>query len=115
MAQPLAHIETLVMTAIATGAVSADRFVTFAGAQAGADEKVYGVARADTAAGDPMAVQVMGYAEMVAPEPLAAGTTVYSDANGQPTATGSSHPIGTVVRPAAAIGNIVGILLLPTP
>lgn len=95
----------------AGGDIGADRFVTFTGEQAGADAHVLGLTRAPVAAGEALTVEVLGYVEMIAPAALAVGTVVYSDANGQPTATGSNNPVGTVVKAAAAPGNIVGLIL----
>ncbi|MEC5291980.1 capsid cement protein [Aurantimonas sp. C2-6-R+9] len=110
-----AHIATLVYTIPAvTGAIAATRFVGFDDAQAGVDAAVQGVSKTDAATGEPLAIIGIGIVEMVAATAIAKGAKVYSDANGQPAATGgatSNNPAGTAIRAAAAPGDIVTLII----
>lgn len=52
-----ASIDTLVLTRVATGVVSQNKFVSFADAQAGLDAAVLGISKMDAAIGDALPVR----------------------------------------------------------
>lgn len=106
-------IDTLKVSVVLTGPVKADRAVTFTGAQAGADAKVYGIAALDGIAGDAVALTAIGLRDMEAGGVLAAGDDVVSDAEGRPVAAaaGDENVFGTAVSAAATLGARVSILI----
>ena len=109
MAKPTKQV-VLTTTIKATGAVVANRFVTYAGVQAKADEKIYGVSPVDAEAGNFMPVEIIGIALVEAGGALAAGDEVSADAQGCAVKAGSGKVAGTVCS-AAAAGELVRVFL----
>lgn len=134
------YIDTLTLRVRTTGAVTARRFVTFAGAQvAAAGAKALGVARHNAeGAGEELAVIARGTAIIESGGAVAVGATVVSDnqgravtgvalavvsgatavtssaANGAGILVGSnlpSHPMGDALQGATAAGQFIEILL----
>lgn len=103
----------LTLTRSLSAAVAAQRFVTVAGAQAGADAHALGVARSAGAAGELVPVDVLGTASVEAGAPVAAGASVKSDAQGRaiPWATAGAR-LGVALG-AAGAGEALEVLLLP--
>lgn len=108
------NISLLTLTIAATGAIAADRFVTPAGAQAGAGANVIGSARsAAAAAGDKIPVDVLGTAVVEAGAAVAAGATVASDASGRAITWASGAKVGIALQAAGAAGEFIEVLLVP--
>lgn len=109
------NIALLALTAVATGAVTAARFVTPAGAQAGAAANTLGVARTDAAIGQAFPVDVLGTAVVEAGAAIAAGAAVQTDAQGR-AITRDAGPTVARLAPgssAAAAGDLVEVILIP--
>lgn len=97
-----------------TGTVAAARFVTPAGAQAGADANTLGVARAGGASGDMDSVDVLGTAIVEAGAAVAANATVKSDASGRAiTWATSGAKVAIALEAAGAAGQFIEVLLIP--
>ncbi len=105
------NIEVLVLTIPAMAeAIIANQLVGFDAGPTGADDKVLGVAKHDAAVGEPVTAIAIGVVELVATVPLAAGDTVYSDADGNPTDVGADNHFGVVLTGGNA-GDTVAIQL----
>lgn len=97
------------------GAISAHRFVTASGAQAGADANAIGVAlAAASAAGEQVPVVVLGTAPVEAGAAITAGATVKSDSSGRaiPWAT-SGAKVGIALESSGGAGEVIEVLLVP--
>lgn len=105
----------LTLPEIAAGVIAANRFVTAAGAQAGADANTLGVSRAPAAAANEMApVDVLGSATVEAGAAVAKGATVKSDASGRAiTWVTSGAKVGIALEAAGAAGAFIEVLLIP--
>ena len=104
----------LTLTVALTGAVAAARFVTPAGAQAGADANTLGVARIAGASGDKIPVDAIGTAVVEAGAAIALGATLEVDASGRAvTWATSGAKVGIALQAASAAGNFIEVLLLP--
>lgn len=98
----------------ATGVIAAQRFVTPAGAQAGADANTLGVARTGAAIGDKIPVDVMGTAVVQSGAAFAAGATLKSDANGKGiTWASSGAKVALALEAATGADQFVEVLLIP--
>lgn len=108
------NISLLSLTVAATGIIAAARFVTPAGAQAGADANTLGVSRyAAGAAGEKIAVDVIGTAIVEAGAAVALGATLKSDANGKAITWASSGAKAAIaLQAAAAAGEFFEVLLI---
>lgn len=111
-----ANIALLTLTAIASAAVVACRFVTVAGAYPAAGGLPLGVTRSDGSSGDPIPVDVLGTAI------VEAGAAINSDVAVMVTATGKviphdgdgdKHAVGRSLESAAGDGSFIEILLVP--
>ncbi|KIC38153.1 hypothetical protein RA27_20525 [Ruegeria sp. ANG-R] len=107
----LSSISILPITVTLTGDVSAHRFVTVAGAQAGDGDAVLGVSHNDEVSGRAVAVDVIGVRDMIAGAAIAQGVEVQSDANGQPITRAAGTAAGRALTAAANPGDIVKILI----
>lgn len=105
----------LTLTVAAAAAIAANRFVTPAGAQAGADANTLGVARtAAAAAGEKIPVDVLGTAVVEAGAAITAGATLESDANGRAvTWATAGAKVGIALQAAGAAGQFIEVLLIP--
>ncbi len=104
----------LAHTIVAAGAIAAARFVTPAGAQAGADANTLGVARNAAASGERVAVDVLGTAVVEAGAAISAGATVKSNASGQAiTWASSGAKVGLALTAATAAGQMIEVLIIP--
>mgnify|MGYP001766170434 CR=1 FL=1 len=104
----------LALTATLSGTVAANRFVTPAGAQAGADANTLGVARTAGVSGDRIAVDVLGTAIVEAGAAVAAGATVKADSSGRAiTWVSSGAKVGLALQSAGAAGAMIEVLLIP--
>jgi len=108
------NIPVLPLTVALTGTVAVNRFVTPAGAQAGADANTLGVARSAGVSGDKVTVDVLGTAIVEAGAALSAGATVKSDASGRAiTWVTSGAKVGLALEAATAAGQMIEVLLMP--
>lgn len=107
------NISLLSLTAVLSGAVAANRFVTPVGAQAGADANTLGVTRQAGAIGDKVTVDVIGTAIIEAGAAFAAGATLKSDANGRAiTWVTAGAKVAVALEAASAAGQMVEVLLI---
>lgn len=103
----------LTLTMTAAGTIAANRFVTAAGAQAGADANAIGVALNAATAADKVPVLAIGTVSVEAGAAITAGATVKSDAQGRavPWATSGAR-LGIALTAASAAGELVEVLLV---
>ncbi len=107
-------LAVLALTVGLTGTVTANRFVTPAGAQAGADANTLGVCRQSGVSGDKATVDVLGTAQVEAGAAISAGATVKSNASGQAiTWATSGAKVGIALEAATAAGQVIEVLLIP--
>lgn len=104
----------LTLTVAATGTIAAQRFVTKAGAQAGADANTLGVTRVAASSGDKIPVDVLGTAVVEAGAAVTAGDTIKADSSGRAiTWVTSGAKVGLALEAAGAAGNFIEVLLIP--
>ena len=104
----------LALTALLSGTVAANRFITPAGAQAGADANTLGVARTGGASGERVAVDVLGTAIVEAGAAVAANATIKTDSSGRAiTWATSGAKVGLALQAAGAAGDFLDVLLTP--
>lgn len=107
-------IALLTLTAALTGTVAAARFVTPAGAQAGADANTLGVTRTAGVSGAKVPVDVIGTAIVEAGAAIAAGATLKADADGKAiTWAASGAKVAIALQAAGAAGDLIEVLLIP--
>mgnify|MGYP003111725759 CR=1 FL=1 len=111
MAPLQSHISAMTITMALTGDVQANRFVTVAGAQAGAGDAAVGISRNDEVAGRAVAIDVIAVVDMVAGAAIALGARVQSNADGLPITKGAGVDNGLALTAAANAGDIVKILI----
>lgn len=97
-----------------SGDVGANRFVSQAGAQAGADAATMGVARMAGVTGERVTVDVLGTAAIETGAAVAKGDTLKSDSSGRaiPWAT-SGAKVAIAQEAATGAGQFVEALLIP--
>ena len=103
----------LTLTQVAVSAITACRFVTALGAQAGADANTLGAACAPAAIGEAFSVDVRGTTTVEAGAAIALGATLKSDASGRAitwAATGAK--VGIALEAATAAGQFIEVLLV---
>lgn len=107
------HYQTFTHTLRATGAGVQQRFVTYAGAQAGAASIVFGVAKTNFAAGDDFAVDYSGIVGVISGGAVALGADIIPDAQGRAIAdTGNAaNRAGRAVSAVTAAGQTVFVHL----
>jgi hypothetical protein len=104
----------LTLTRTLSGTVSANRFVTPAGAQAGADANTLGVTRSAGVSGDVVPVDALGTAMVEAGAAVSAGASIKSDASGRAiTWASSGAKVGIALDAATASGQIIEVFLIP--
>lgn len=108
------NISILSLTVALTGTVAANRFITPAGAQAGADANTLGVARQGGVSGDKNTVDVLGTAIVESGAAFSAGATIKSDASGRGiTWVTSGARAAIALEASSGAGQMVEMLLLP--
>jgi hypothetical protein len=108
------NIALLTLTVALTGTVSANRFVTAAGAQAGADANTLGVTRSAGVSGDKVPVDVIGTAVVEAGAAIAANATIETDSSGRAVTWATSGPkVALALEAASAAGQMIEVLLIP--
>lgn len=104
----------LTLTHTLSNTVSARRFVTFAGAHAGANANALGVSRVAGVSGDKIALDVLGTTVVEAGAAITAGATLESDSTGRAvTWATSGAALGIALETAGAAGDFIEVLLLP--
>lgn len=106
-------IPVMALTATASGAVVAGRFVTVAGAQAGAAANTLGVARFGVASGEAVTVDVLGTAAVEAGAAITAGDALETDANGKAITRVAGPVVGRALQTASGAGAFVEAVLIP--
>lgn len=103
----------LTLTRTLTGTVEAHRFVTAAGARAGADAATIGAARSAGVSGDKVPIDVIGTTIVESGAAITAGATLKSDASGRAiTWASSGAKVGIALDAAGASGQFIEVLLL---
>jgi hypothetical protein len=104
----------LTLTVPLTGTVVANRFVTVAGVQAGADLNAIGVARTAGVSSDKIAVDVLGTCMVEAGAAISAGATLKVDSSGRGiTWATSGAKVALALEAAAGAGELIEVLLIP--
>lgn len=107
-------ISALALTVAAAGTIAANRFVTPAGAQAGAGENTLGVCRQDAVVSDKVTVDVLGTAIVEAGAAVTLNATVKADASGRAIDwVTSGAKVGIALQAATAAGQMIEVLLVP--
>lgn len=107
-------IPVLTLPLTATGTIAARRFVTIAGAQAGADANTFGVTRTAAVSGDKISVDVLGTATIESGAAFSAGATLKADSSGRGiTWATSGAKVALALEAAGAAGQFVEVLLIP--
>lgn len=108
------NIAVLTLPLVLSGTVTANRFVTAAGAQAGTDANTYGVARSSGVSADRIAVDVLGTAVVESGAAVAVGATLKVDSSGRGiTWVTSGAKVGLALEAASAAGQMIEVLLIP--
>lgn len=108
------NISVLALTLAAAGTIAANRFITPAGAQAGADANTLGVCRQAAVAADKVTVDVLGTAVVEAGAAVSAGASLKSDASGRAiTWASSGAKVGIALEAATGAGQMIEVLLIP--
>ena len=110
---PSQSISVLALSVVANGAITAQRFVTAVGLQAGAGANVLGVARSSAAAGDALAVDVLGTAIVEAGAAITAGAALETDASGRAVTVSSGAVVARALGPAGQAGERIEVVLIP--
>jgi len=114
---PSGNISTLTLTVVASGAVSAERFVTQSGGYPAAGGVAFGVTRTSAAqAGDLLPVDVLGTSIVEAGAAVTLDAALMVDAQGRvvPLTVGSKSPVARALGAAAAAGERIEVLLVPS-
>jgi hypothetical protein len=102
------------LTIAATGTIAAHRFVTPAGAQAGADANAIGVSKTAAVSGDKVPVNTLGTSIVEAGAAITAGATVKADASGRAiTWVTSGARLGVALEAAGGAGEFIEVFLIP--
>lgn len=108
------NISILSLPMTLTGTVVANRFVTKAGAQTGADGYALGVARTGGASGEKVTLDVIGTAVVEAGAAITAGDTLKVDSSGRGiTWATSGAKVGLALEAAGGAGELIEVLLIP--
>lgn len=107
-------IPVLTLTVAAAGTIAAHRFVTPAGAQAGADANTLGVARTAAVGGDKIPVDVLGTTVVESGAVVAAGASLKADASGRAiTWASAGAKVAIALEAAGGAGEFIEVLLIP--
>lgn len=106
-------ISLLALSIASAGAIVANRFVTPAGAQAGAAANTLGVARtAANGAGETIPVDVLGTTVVEAAGVIARGGAIETNADGKAVAQSAGPTVARALTAAAADGDLIEALLI---
>lgn len=108
------NIAALSLSYALTGNVAANRFVTVAGAQAGADANALGVARNAGGNGDLVTLDVLGTAIVEAGAGIAKGASLKVDASGRAiTWATAGAEVAIALEAASGAGALLEVFLIP--
>ncbi len=108
------NIAILALPVTLSGTVAANRFVTPAGAQTGADGNALGAARSAGVSGEKITVDVLGTIIIESGAAITAGDTLKSDASGRAiTWAVSGVRLAIALQAATAAGQMIEALPLP--
>lgn len=107
------NIPILGLPVKATAIVAARRFVTVAGAQAGAGANALGVSRASGVVGDMLTVDALGTSIVEAGAAFAVGAALQSDADGKAITKDAGATLARALQAAAQAGDFVEVLNIP--
>lgn len=97
----------------ATTAIEKRRFVTAAGAQAGAAANTLGVSMYGVANDEDVPVHNLGTAEVEAGGPIAVDGAIETDANGKAVAHAAGPVVARALEAANADGDVIEVVLIP--
>lgn len=103
----------LTLTAIASGAVAANRFVTHAGAQAGDGVNALGVAANAAANGEAFPVNALGTAVVEAGGSFSKGDAIQSNSDGKAIVKAGGATVGRAMEASTGAGDFVEVLIVP--
>jgi hypothetical protein len=108
-------ISLLVVPVLATTAITSNRFITPAGALAGAAVNAQGIAQSDAVIGAKVAVTVLGTEVVETGAAIAAGALIESDATGRAITKAAGVSLARLApgEVATAAGQFVEVILLP--
>ncbi len=108
-------INLMVLTMTATAAITPNRFVTPAGALAGAGVNAQGVAQSNAAVGEKFAATVIGTEIVETGAAIAAGALIETDATGRAITKAAGVAVARLApgEVAAAAGQFVEVVLIP--
>jgi len=107
------NLSLLTITAKASGAIAAHRFVSWGGTYPTAGGKICGVARYAAATGEFLSIDVLGTAQLEITGTVAYGDYISAAADGR----GDPYASGTAVAhalEAGVAGQIIEVLLIPS-
>lgn len=107
------NISVLRLNVIATANITARRFVTVAGAVAGAGVNALGVAFYGDVSGRSVPVDVLGTAIVESGTAVAKGAALQSDASGRAITKDAGATLGRALQAATAAGQFIEIVLIP--
>lgn len=110
MAQKISLLSLSIAAAVA---LTAERFVTAAGAVAGAAGNAVGVASTDAAIGELCPVDVLGTAVITAGAAIAKGAAIEVGAAGKGVTLAAGKKVAVALEAAAADGDRIEALLIP--
>jgi len=102
------------LSVLAAGVIAAETFVTLAGATATAAGEAAGVAATDAESGDQFPVTVAGTAVVVAGGAITKGAAVEVGTGGKAVTQSAGVTVGIAVTAAAADGDRIEVLVLPS-
>lgn len=106
--------DTLTVSVEASAAITADRFITVAGAVPAIGANVLGVARSRAADDEQVPVAALGVALVEASGAIAKGAAISTTAAGKAkTKAGAEVVVGRALEASAADGDKIQILLIP--
>lgn len=105
-------LSLLTLTVTASGAVTKRRFVTVAGALAGAAANTLGVSTTDAADTEHFAADVLGTTVVEAGAAVAAGAAIETDATGRAITKAAGPTVARALEAAAAAGDLIEVLLI---
>lgn len=106
-------VPVLTLPIVATGTCTKRRFVTAAGAQAGAAANALGVTQEDAVSGGVMPVDVLGTTVVEAGAAFAAGAALETDSSGRGVTKASGPAVARALQAASQAGDLVEVNLIP--
>lgn len=104
----------LILTLVALGVIAEMRFVTAAGAQAGAAANTAGVSQfAADAAGDAIPVTALGTAVVETGGAFNAGDPLETDADGKAVVKAAGPTVARALQASGGAGEFVEVILIP--